>query len=184
MMKYSLFIFLFLWPLWGWGQAQPKKKKTPKTITTVTHSKKSKLPDEIDRTLKLKLAVIQYFVAQPDDKGETLFWQTKGKLTFGIVKYTEAQNPVFKELFIKQYHEMYKEYILMISQGDVAATTTFMQLLVRHELEYRALLTPEQLTLYRNAFQTMETSNRQTYDSYTGLFFSDSLLQAYQNGFR
>ena len=183
-MKYLLYIFFILLPLWGLGQVQTKKKKSAKTTTTATHSEKSKLPDEIDRTLKLKLAVIQYFVAQPDEKGETMFWQTKGKLTFGIVNYTEAQNPVFKELFIKQYHEMYKEYILMISQGDVAATNKFMQLLVRHELEYRALLTPEQLTSYRNAFQAMETSNRQTYDSYTGLFFSDSLLQAYQNGFR
>jgi hypothetical protein len=183
-MKYLLYIFFILLPLWGQTQVQTKKKKSAKTTTTATHSEKSKLPDEIDRTLKLKLAVIQYFVAQPDEKGETMFWQTKGKLTFGIVNYTEAQNPVFKELFIKQYHEMYKEYILMISQGDVAATNKFMQLLVRHELEYRALLTPEQLTSYRNAFQTMETSNRQTYDSYTGLFFSDSLLQAYQNGFR
>ncbi|MEN9337155.1 MAG: hypothetical protein RLZZ500_2142 [Bacteroidota bacterium] len=180
----NLLLLLLLLPCIALGQAKKKKKPTTKATTEAHHGSMQGLPPEIERTLKIKLAVIQHFVSQPGDKGEELFWQTKGKLTFGIVNYTEAQNPIFKELFISQYKTMYQAYILMLSQGDVKATNTFMQLLVKQEMEYRNLLTPEQLKKYQDAFKTMETSNRQAYDSYTGLFFSDTLLAEYQKGFR
>ncbi|MES2747649.1 MAG: hypothetical protein V4648_04685, partial [Bacteroidota bacterium] len=61
---------------------------------------------QIERTIKLKVAVMQNFSEKGDAEGETLFWQTKGKITYGIVNYTEAQNPIFKELFINQYKEL------------------------------------------------------------------------------
>lgn len=182
-MKRFILILLLL-PMIGWSQAKKKKAAPKKAATEAQHGGMQGLPPEIERTLKIKLAVIQHFVSQPGDKGEELFWQTKGKLTFGIVNYTEEQNPKFKTLFIAQYKEMYKGYILMISQGDVKATNTFLQLLVKQEREYRDLLTPEQLKKYKEAFATMESSNRQAYDSYTGLFFSDTLLAEYQKGFK
>lgn len=180
----NFILIVLLLPMLGLGQAKKKKAAPKKATSEAHHGGMQGLPPEIERTLKIKLAVIQHFVSQPGDKGEELFWQTKGKLTFGIVNYTEEQNPKFKALFIAQYKTMYQEYILMLSQGDVKATNRFMQLLVRQEQEYRNLLTPEQLKKYQAAFTTMETTNTQMYDSYLGLFFSDALLAEYQKGFR
>ena len=180
----NFFLIVLLLPIIGLGQAKKKKAAPKKTTTEAHHGGMIGLPPEIERTLKIKLAVIQHFVSQPGDKGEELFWQTKGKLTFGIVNYTEEQNPKFKALFIAQYKTMYQGYIQMISQGDVKATNQFMQLLVRQELEFRTLLSAAQLQNYREACGTMERSNRKAYDSYAGLFFSDALLAEYQKGFR
>ena len=182
-MKNCIWVLLLL-PGLLLGQAKKKAPAQSSSPTQSAHGGMHGLPPEIERTLKIKLAVIQHFVSQPGDQGETLFWQTKGKLTFGIVNYTEEQNPRFKALFIAQYKTMYSGYITMISQGDVKATNQFMQLLVRQENEFRALLSPTQLKKYREAFATMETSNREAYDSYTGLFFSDRLMAEYQKGFR
>ena len=68
---------------------------------------------QVDKTIKLKVLVMQNFVAKGEE-GETMFWQTKGKLTFGIVNYTDEQNPVFKDLFINQYRELVTIYKKMI----------------------------------------------------------------------
>ena len=60
---------------------------------------------QFEKSIKLKVVVMQGFVDKGDE-GETIFWQTKGRITFGIVNYTEEQNPKFKELFINQYREL------------------------------------------------------------------------------
>ena len=57
------------------------------------------------KAIKLKVAVMQNFVAKGAE-GETMFWQTKGRITYGIVNYTEEQNPIFKDLFKNQYKEL------------------------------------------------------------------------------
>ena len=62
---------------------------------------------QIEASLKLKVGVLQNIISKGED-GETTFWQTKGKITFSIVNYTEEQNPIFKELFRNQFKELFQ----------------------------------------------------------------------------
>lgn len=138
---------------------------------------------QIEKTIKLKLAVMQNFVSKGEE-GVKLFWQTKGKITFGIVNYTEEQNPVFKDLFIQQYKELETIYMKMISSEDAKDTDLYVKTLIRQEEDYRKLLTPEQLKKYTNQLAEFEKSNAQAHDSYSSLFFSDNLLNEFKNAFQ
>ncbi len=137
----------------------------------------------IEKTIKLKLAVMQNFIGKGDE-GLTLFWQTKGKITFGIVNYTEAQNPIFKELFINQYTELVPIYNRMISSEDTRDTDLFVKTLIRQEDDYRKLLTSEQLKKYTNQLAEFEKNNPKAHDSYSSLFFSDHLLLEFKKAFQ
>ena len=83
-----------------------------------------------------------------DSLGETAFWQTKGKITFSIVNYTQEQNPIFKQLFIEQYQELLAIYKKMIVSEDERDTALYVKTLIRQEDDYRKLLTSDQLKLY------------------------------------
>jgi hypothetical protein len=137
---------------------------------------------QIDKAIKLKVAVIQNFVHKGIE-GETMFWQTKGKITFGIVNYTNEQNPIFKELFIKQYQEILPIYNKMIVSEDENDAALFIKTLIKQEDDYRALLTPEQLQKYSNQLADFEKNNQQANDSYSSLFFSDNLLSLFKKSF-
>jgi PleD family two-component response regulator len=137
---------------------------------------------QIEKTIKLKVAVMQNFVAKGVE-GETLFWQTKGKITFGIVNYTEEQNPKFKELFINQYNKLLEIYKKMIVSEDERDTALYVKTLIRQEEEYRNLLDKEQLAKYLQALSGFEKNNPQANDSYSSLFFSDNLLKEYKTKF-
>ena len=134
---------------------------------------------QIDATIRAKVAMMQNFVKK-DTLGETMFWQTKGKITFNIVKYTSEQNPVFKHLFIKQYQELLPIYKRMIVSEDEQDTALFVKILIRQEDDYRKLLSSEQLKLYSNKFLDLEKKNPESYISYNSLFFSDKLLNEYK----
>src|ERR1700752_1824186 len=84
---------------------------------------------QVERTIKLKVGVMQNFSSKGDSEGETLFWQTKGKITFGIVNYTEAQNPIFKELFINQYRELLALFKKMNQTESEADTALYVKTL-------------------------------------------------------
>ena len=135
---------------------------------------------QTDKTIKLKILVMQNFVAKGEE-GETMFWQTKGKLTFGIVNYTDEQNPVFKELFINQYRELVTIYKKMIVSEDEKDTALYVKTLIRQEEDYRNLLTKEQLQLYLDKLADFEKNNPQANDSYSSLFFSEKLLKEYKS---
>lgn len=137
---------------------------------------------QIEKAIKYKVAMIQNCVKKGAD-GETVFWQTKGKITYFIVNYTEEQNPIFKELFIKQYREILPIYNRMIVSEDEKDTALFVKTLIRHEDDYRNLLTKEQLVLYLNKFLEFEKSNPQEYDSYSSLFFSENSLKEFKARF-
>ena len=134
---------------------------------------------QIDKTIKLKVAVMQNFVHK-DSLGETAFWQTKGKITFGIVNYTAEQNPIFKQLFINQYQELLKIYKVMIVSENEKDTSLYVKTLIRQEDDYRNLLTKEQLKAYSNKLLELKTKNTELYDSYCSLFFPDELLTEYK----
>lgn len=136
----------------------------------------------MEKSLKYKVAMMQNFVKMGEG-GEQAFWQTKGKVTFAIVKYTEEQNPVFKELFISQYQELLPIYNKMIVSYDDHDTALFVNTLIRQEEDYRNLLTPEQRQLYSEKLAEIEKTDQQLSDSYAALYFSDSLLQEYKIGF-
>ena len=136
---------------------------------------------QIERTIKLKVAVMQNFVAKGDDEGETLFWQTKGRITFGIVNYTEEQNPIFKALFINQYRELLTIYKKMNVSEDSNDTALYVKTLIRQEEDYRNLLTKDQLKLYLDKLADFEKNNPQAHDSYSSLFFSENLLKEYKS---
>lgn len=138
---------------------------------------------QIEKTIKLKLAVMQNFIGKGEE-GLTMFWQTKGKITFGIVNYTEEQNPIFKELFIQQYKELETIYMKMISSEDSKDTDLYVKTLIRQEDDYRKLLTPEQLKKYSHQLAEFEKSNTQAHDSYSSLFFSDNLLKEFKTSFQ
>lgn len=138
---------------------------------------------QIEKTIKLKLAVMQNFIGKGEE-GLTMFWQTKGKITFGIVNYTEEQNPIFKELFIQQYKELETIYMKMISSEDSKDTDLYVRTLIRQEEDYRKLLTSEQLKKYTNQLAEFEKSNAQAHDSYSSLFFSDNLLNEFKKAFQ
>ena len=134
---------------------------------------------QIDSTIKTKVAMMQNFVKK-DSLGETAFWQTKGKITFSIVNYTQEQNPIFKQLFIKQYQELLAIYKKMIVSEDERDTALYVKTLIRQEDDYRKLLTPDQLKLYSNKFIYFEKNSPEDYKSYNSLFFSDKLLEEYK----
>jgi hypothetical protein len=138
---------------------------------------------QIEKSIKLKVAVMQNFVSKSQE-GETLFWQTKGKITFGIVNYTETQNYQFKELFINQYKELEKIYTRMIVSEDERDTDLYIRTLIRQEDDYRKLLTAEQLKKYRDQLADFEKNNPQAHDSYSSLFFSDNLLKEFKVKFQ
>ena len=138
------------------------------------------LISQIDKTIKLKVAIMQNFVAKGEVEGETLFWQTKGKVTYAIVNYTEEQNPQFKALFISQYKELYTIYKRMVVSEDERDTALYVKTLVRQEEDYRNLLTPAQLKLYLDKLADFEKNNPESNDSYASLFFSENLLKEYK----
>ncbi|WP_395044954.1 hypothetical protein [Flavobacterium sp.] len=133
---------------------------------------------QFEKSIKLKVAAIQNFVKKGEE-GETAYWQTKGKITFGIVNYTEEQNPVFKELFINQYKEIVIIYNKMNVTEDEKDTNLFIKTLIRQEQDYRNLLTQEQLKFYLKQLAEFEKSNLQANESYSSLFFSENLLKEY-----
>ena len=134
---------------------------------------------QIDKTIKLKVAVMQNFVHK-DSLGETAFWQTKGKITFGIVNYTAEQNPIFKQLFINQYQELLKIYKVMVVSENEKDTALYVKILIRQEDDYRNLLTKQQLKAYSNKLLELKSKNLELYDSYCSLFFPDELLAEYK----
>jgi hypothetical protein len=117
------------------------------------------------------------------EDGETSFWQTKGKITFGIVNYTEEQNPIFKELFINQYKELLPIYKKMVVSEDERDTALFVKTIIRQEEDYRNLLTKEQLEKYLKQLAEFETNNAKANESYSSLFFSENLLKEYKTKF-
>ena len=137
---------------------------------------------QIERAIKLKVAVMQNFVAKGAE-GETMFWQTKGRITFGIVNYTEEQNPIFKDLFISQYKELLVIYNKMNVSEDERDTALYIKILIRQEQDYRNLLTKEQLKLYLDKLADFELNNPQAHDSYSSLFFSEKLLKEFISKF-
>ncbi len=154
-MKKLLFLLLFI-PLLGWSQ--------------------------FEKSIKLKVAVMQNFVAKGEE-GETMFWQTKGKITYAIVNYTDEQNPKFKELFINQYRELLAIYKKMNVSEDEKDTALYIKTLIRQEEDYRNLLTKEQLKKYLDKLADFEKNNPQANDSYSSLFFSENLLNEYKRRF-
>ena len=137
---------------------------------------------QIERAIKLKVAVMQNFVAKGAE-GETMFWQTKGRITFGIVNYTEEQNPIFKDLFISQYKELLVIYNKMNVSEDERDTALYIKTLIRQEQDYRNLLTKEQLKLYLDKLADFELNNPPAHDSYSSLFFSEKLLKEFISKF-
>lgn len=136
----------------------------------------------IDKAIKFKVALIQNCVKKGAD-GETFFWQSKGKITYSIVNYTNEQNPIFKALFIKQYNEIAPIYELMNKTEQESDTALFIKILIQHEDDYRKLLTADQLKLYQYRMTFLEQNNSSEFDSYSSLFFSDNLLNAFKKGF-
>lgn len=134
---------------------------------------------QIEKSIKYKVAMMQNFV-QKGAEGETAFWQTKGKITYAIVNYTEEQNPIFKDLFIKQYQELLPIYNKMIVSEDEHDTALFIKTLIRQEDDYRNLLTKEQVKLYLDKFVDFEKNNVEAYDSFSSLFFSEDSLKEYK----
>ncbi len=137
---------------------------------------------QIDTAIKYKVAMIQNCLNKGVE-GETFFWQTKGKITFGIVKYTEEQNPKFKQLFINQYQEILPLYVHMNKTEQESDTALFIKILIQQELDYRNLLTKEQLKLYLDKLADLEKNNKAEFDSYTSLFFSEKLLNEFKDKF-
>ena len=137
---------------------------------------------QMEKAIKYKVAMIQNCVKKGAD-GETVFWQTKGKITYLIVNYTEVQNPIFKELFVNQYLEILPIYNKMIVSEDEKDTSLFIKTLIKQEENYRNLLTKEQLVMYLNKFSELEKNNPQEYDSYSSLFFSEKSLKEFKARF-
>jgi hypothetical protein len=137
---------------------------------------------QIEKSIKFKVAIMQNFVAKGEE-GETAFWQTKGKITFAIVHYTDMQNPQFKDMFIKQYQELLPIYKRMVVSEDERDTALYVKILIRHEEDYRNLLSKEQLVLYLNQLADFEKNNSEANDSYSALFFSENLLKEYKSKF-
>ncbi len=136
----------------------------------------------IDKAIKYKVAMIQKCVKQGID-GETFFWQSKGKITFSIVNYTNEQNQIFRDLFIKQYKEIAPIYDLMNKTEQESDTTLFIKILIQQEEEYRNLLRTDQLKLYLDKMTVLERTNPVEFDSYTALFFSEKLLKNFKQAF-
>lgn len=140
-------------------------------------------PAHIDKALQYKVAMMQNF-NKMGEGGELAFWQTKGKITFAIVNYTDEQNPQFKQLFIDQYRELLPIYQRMIVSEDERDTALFVKTLIRQEDDYRNLLTEAQRQLYSAKLAEFEQTNQELSDSYSAFYFSDSLLQEFKAGFK
>ena len=138
---------------------------------------------QIETSLKLKVGILQNMINKGEE-GETTFWQTKGKITFGIVNYTEAQNPVFKELFINQFKELIPIFKKMNVSEDEKDTAEFVKIIIRQEEDFRNLLTKEQLEKYLKQLADFEVNNPKANESYSSLFFSEKLLNLYKNSFK
>lgn len=137
---------------------------------------------QLEKSLQYKIGILQNFVNKGEE-GELAFWQTKGKITFAIVNYTEEQNPQFKQLFIDQYREVLPVFKIMVETQDENATTSFVKIIIRQEEDYRNLLTKDQLQLYRNKLADFELNNVEASESFSSLFFSDTLLKEYKSKF-
>lgn len=138
--------------------------------------------ERMQKSIEKKVMMMQTFVHKAE-KGEEAFWQTKGKVTYFIVDYTEEQNPQFKQLFIDQYQELLPIYNKMIVSQDERDTRLFVLTLIRQEDDYRKLLTPEQLQKYREKLDDFEKNDPANRDAYNSLFFSDALLAEYKKKF-
>lgn len=136
----------------------------------------------ISKSIEQKVMMMQQFVHK-GDQGEESFWQTKGKVTYQIVNYTEEQNPKFKQLFIAQYQELLPIYNKMIKSYDDKDTNFFVHTLIRQEEDYRKMLTAEQLARYREKLDWFEKNDEKNRDAYNSLFFSDWLLSEYKKRF-
>lgn len=136
----------------------------------------------IEKSLNYKVAMMQNFVKMGEG-GEQAFWQTKGKVTYEFVNYTDEQNPQFKQLFIDQYRELLPIYNRMIVSEDERDTSLFVNTLIRQEDDYRKMLAADQLGRYSAKLAELEANNPALSDSYTALFFSDSLLAEFKTGF-
>jgi len=136
----------------------------------------------ISKSIEQKVMMMQQFVHK-GDKAEEAFWQTKGKVTFQIVNYTEEQNPQFKQLFIDQFRELLPVYNKMLTSYDEKDTNQFIHILIRQEDDYRKLLTPEQLKKYTDKLTWFEQNDEKNRDAYNSLFFSDWLLNEYKKRF-
>ncbi|HEX8561515.1 MAG TPA: hypothetical protein VF676_00925 [Flavobacterium sp.] len=143
----------------------------------------AQIESRIEKSIKYKVAMMQNFVKQ-GEAGEQAFWQTKGKVTYAIVNYTEEQNPQFKQLFISQYRELLPIYQRMIVSEDARDTDLFVRTLIRQEDDYRNLLTTVQRQLYSAKLTELEQKDPTLADSYAALYFSDSLLAEYKAGFK
>jgi hypothetical protein len=137
---------------------------------------------QIESSLKLKVGVLNNFISK-GDSGERLFWETKGKITFGFVNYTEEQNPIFRDLFIKQYKEIVPIFEQMNKTELEKDTHLFVIILIKQEEEYRNLLKPDQLKRYLEQLADFEKNNPDANNSYSSLFFSEKLLNEYKKGF-
>lgn len=135
---------------------------------------------QVEHTIRLKVAVMQKFTENGDAEGEKMFWQTKGKITYAIVNYTDEQNPIFKELFISQYRELLAIFKKMNQTESEADTALYVKTLIRQEEDYRNLLTPEQRKKYLDKLADFEKNNKEANDSYSSLFFSEKLLIEYK----
>lgn len=138
---------------------------------------------QIETSLKLKVGILQNMINKGEE-GETTFWQTKGKITFGIVNYTEEQNPVFKELFINQFKELIPIFKKMNVSEDEKDTAEFVKIIIRQEEDFRNLLTKEQLEKYLKQLAEFEVNNSKANESYSSLFFSEKLLNLYKMSFK
>ena len=138
---------------------------------------------QIETSLKLKVGILQNMINKGEE-GATTFWQTKGKITFGIVNYTEEQNPIFKELFINQFKELVPIFKKMNVSEDEKDTAEFVKIIIRQEEDYRNLLTKEQLQKYLKQLATFEVNNPKANESYSSLFFSEKLLILYKKSFK
>jgi hypothetical protein len=137
---------------------------------------------QIESSLKLKVGVLNNFISK-GESGERSYWETKGKITFGFVNYTEEQNPIFRDLFIKQYQEIVPIFEKMNKTELEKDTHLFVTTLIKQEEEYRKLLNPDQLKRYLDKLADFEKNNPDTNNSYSSLFFSEKLLKEYKIGF-
>ncbi|MFT7350930.1 MAG: hypothetical protein ACI9XR_000655 [Flavobacterium sp.] len=137
---------------------------------------------QIESSLKLKVGVLNNFISK-GESGERSYWETKGKITFGFVNYTEEQNPIFRDLFIKQYQEIVPIFEKMNKTELEKDTHLFVTTLIKQEEEYRKLLNPDQLKRYLDKLADFEKNNPEANNSYSSLFFSEKLLKEYKIGF-
>ena len=138
---------------------------------------------QLEESLKVKVGILKSFI-EKGEEGEQSYWKTKGKVTNTIVNYTDEQNPKFKALFIAQYKEVIPVFNEMSKGNGEDFTHALLKILVRQEEDYRNLLTPQQLQLYKAKLTELEDTNPKLAASYYSLFFSDRLLTLYKFKFK